>query len=258
MSTYTYVNEGINEIGTVTGHRNHKTGSSSSSGGVKSGERIIISPKAGINSIAKNSPLIKPLIDTNGMMFPYRPSITWTSNIQYGTQSLTHTIQDFKYFIRNSSITFNITGMFSCENNDTASYTFACLHFLRSVSKMHFGGFNSNSLSNNIVQGLLTTSSSAVGNSNDSFVGLPPAPLVISGYGDYMFNNLNVILESFSMNLKSEVDYVSFSVNGSTVWLPVMCEISLQLTTQNTPQKCREFNHSDFANGSLLKRGGWF
>ena len=247
MSSYSYINQGINEIGTVTGKRHYS-----------SKERIILRPKAGINSIAKDSTILKPLIDTNGMMFPYRPNITWTNNIQYGTQSLTHTIQDFKYFIRNSSITFNISGVFTCENNDTAKYTLACLHFLRSASKMHFGGFNSNNLSNDIVKGLLTTTTSTSGNSNDPYVGLPPTPLVLNGYGDYMFNNLNVILESFSMNFDNNVDYVSFEIGNSKVWFPVISEINLQVTTQNTPQKCREFNHSDFANGKLMKRGGWF
>lgn len=246
MSSFNVVNIGSTVVGTVTGKRTNTVGS----------ERVTLRPKMGINSFSNDSPLLKPLIATNGLMFPYRPTITWQQNIVYGTQQLTHTLQDFKYFIRNSSVTFNISCPFTCENTDTASYTLAALHFLRSASKMHFGGFNGSSTSSSIVSSLLTTTTSTV--SNDSYVGLPPTPLVLNGYGDYMFNNLNVILENFSMNFSDEVDYVDFTINGSKLYFPVLSTLVLQVTTQNTPQKTREFNHADFVNGSLMKKGGWF
>lgn len=214
--------------------------------------RTKLRPKAGIRDLASKSEILKPLIATNGFMFPYRPNITWTSTITYGTQNLTHSIQDFKYFVRNNSTTFNITGVFTCENTDTALYTLACLHFLRSVSKMHFGGFSNNSSMTTSLSDLLTAPVSS-----DPYVGAPPPVLLLDSYGDYMFNKLPVILESFSMSFPDDFDYVSVTLDNSVVWLPVMTQISLSVTTQNTPQKCRQFNYTDFANGTLMKKGGW-
>lgn len=220
--------------------------------------RAKLRPKGGIRSIASDSEILKPLIATNGFMFPYRPTISWSSNISYGTQNLTHSIQDFKYFVRNNSTTFNISGVFTSENTDTAKYTLACLHFLRSVSKMHFGGFSDASTSStstvdSSLSNLLTTPVSS-----DPYVGAPPPVLMFDCYGDYMFNKLPVILESFSMDFPNDVDYVYVTVDDSKICLPVITNITMTVTTQNTPQKCRQFNYSEFANGSLMKKGGWF
>lgn len=234
-------------------------------------ERVRLRPKSGITKYAKQSPLLQPLLNTNGFMFPYRPIIETGGNIQYGTQELVHSIQDFNYFIRNSSTNFGISGQFTCEDNDTAAYTFACIHFLRSISKMHFGGFGSSSssaASNSLAS--LTSASSALSSltnssgtsssttSADSLVGAPPEMLVLNAYGQYMFNNIPVILRSFSITFPDNVDYVKFSVNNVDVWLPVVLTITLSLVSQVTPEEARKFNYTDFKNGSLLKKGKWF
>lgn len=203
--------------------------------------RVRITPKAGIKNLAGTSNILAPLVTTNGFIFPYTPSITWDQSIEYGTQSLVHSNQDFRYYIRGKSVSFTITGDFTAENNDTALYTLGCLHFLRAVSKMHYGGFGSGSST-----------------STDSALGAPPPILTLSGYGAYMMNKLPVILEKFNMSWDNNVDYVKVVVDGLTNWIPITCSISVTLTVQNTPQKLRQFSYSDFASGKLMQQGGWF
>lgn len=234
-------------------------------------QRVRLRPKS-ITKFVSNSAILSPLKDTNGFMFPYTPTINCSSSINYGSQEIAHSIQDFKYFIRNQSPAFQLSGNFTCENNDTARYTMACIHFLRSVSKMHFGGFNSSSTStvssssstiSTVIDNATSTLSSlatTTTTSTDSLVGAPPAMLFLNGYGKFMFNNLPVILENFTFQLPENVDYVEFTVDGQNVWLPVILNISLNLTYQNTPSEARKFSYDDFRTGALLKKtkGGWF
>lgn len=240
----------------------------------ESDERVRLRPKGGITKFAKDSPLLQPLLNTNGFMFPYRPIIETGGNVAYGTQELVHSIQDFNYFIRNSSTNFSMSGQFSCEDNDTAAYTFACIHFLRSISKMHFGGFSSASststssvasslssiasASSAITSATSLTGQSSGTTSSDSLVGAPPQVLILNGYGQYMFNNIPVLLRSFNLSFPDNIDYVKFTVNSVDVWLPVVLTISLSLTAQVTPEEARNFNYNDFKNGTLLKKGKWF
>ena len=234
-------------------------------------QRVRLRPKS-ITKFVQDSAILSPLKDTNGFMFPYTPTINCSSSVNYGSQEIAHSIQDFKYFIRNQSPTFQLSGNFTCENNDTVKYTMACIHFLRSVSKMHFGGFNSSSTSSKTnsnstistvidnATSTLSTLATTTTTSSDPLVGAPPAMLFLNGYGKFMFNNLPVILENFSFQLPENVDYVEFIVDGQNVWLPVILNISLNLTYQNTPSEARKFSYDDFRTGALLKKtkGGWF
>lgn len=213
--------------------------------------RVRIRPKAGMSSListassitsdvqtallgnSSNNNILQPLVATNGLMFPYTPNISWTQQIEYGNQSLVHTNQDFRYFIKGKSASFTITGDFTSENSTNALYTLACLHFLKTVTKMHFGETDANR-------------------------GLPPPMMVLSGYGPYMMSNIPVIIESFSMNWPQDVDYVSVTVGGYQNWIPVTTQITVQCTYQQTPQAATQFNYSSYASGKLLQQGGIF
>ena len=105
----------------------------------------------------------------------------------------------------------------------------AAIHFCRTVSKMAFG--------------------------QSTNAGTPPPVLLFSAYGDYVFNDINVIMNSFSISYQEDVDYIQ--IPNSNSYLPAVFSISLTLMVQNSPAKARSFNLDQFRSGSLLKSKGW-
>lgn len=91
--------------------------------------------------------------------------------------------------------------MFTSQNKKEAEYTLACIHFLRSISKSHFGDSDDNK-------------------------GLPPPQVLLDGYGTYMFNGLSVVVTSFNVDLNNSVDYVGVDLDGEITSVPVVCSIS--------------------------------
>ena len=222
-------------------------------GGGDGGDGGDSSPPATVPNPAQNTPIVKvpdqrvrltpkdmkllsgtflaPLGLTMGFMFPYTPTIRYEGTVTYGSQTLVHSNQNFKSYTATEATTLTISGKFTSQTQAEAQYTMACLHFLRSFTKMRFG------------QG--------------SGVGLPPPVLVLNGYGIAMFNNLSVIITNFSMELPDNVDYVKTTVAGLDAWVPAFTTITLTCVVQNTPNKLRTFNWDEFASGALLNKGGW-
>ena len=81
----------------------------------------------------------------------------------------------------------NIIGEFPVQNQQDALYWVAAVNFLRTVTKMFFG------------------------NTRESLKGNPPPILHLNGYGDHMFQNVPVIVNTFNVELRSGIDYISTS-----------------------------------------------
>lgn len=198
----------------------------------QSDRRIKLRPKIGISTIASNSIILSPLVTTNGFIFPWKPRFSVRNSARYGSQSISHANQDFKYYINTPSQTFSINGDLTAQTTDQAKYMVAAFHFFSLVTKMRFG-------------------------TSDSNAGLPPPILLLSGYGPYMFNDLPVIVEDFSYVSPNDVDFVTVDINGVKTDVPSLTNISLTVTVQNTPEKLRSFNWDQFASGQLLSTTGW-
>ncbi len=220
------------------------------------GRRVRLRPKpAAVSEIIKDSPLLSILRETNGMVWPYQPMITYQQDVEYQSVEMVHTNQELYAYKRTPAVKLSVEGEWSVQNQKEAMYALACLHFLRVVTKMYFGqGPN---------------------------IGTPPPVLLFDAYGQYMFNRLPVIVTSFTANMPKDVDYVPLDLKnlgkwdiktrapirgnmvlGSRdgyVWLPAVFSITAALTVQNTPSRLRQFDLNGFRNGSLLKNpnGGW-
>lgn len=182
--------------------------------------------------------ILAPLYITNGLLFPYTPIIDWGQQVEYKMTSLTHSNQDYYSYSNTPSTNIRVSGEFSVQNQHEGAYVLAVIHFLRTVSKMYFGkpinGYPS---------------------------GMPPPVLLFSGYGNYMFNDLPVIVKEHSYSLTKDVDYLDVNLgNGNMARLPAAMTISMTLIVQNTPRKQREeFNLDKFRTGELMRNGnkGW-
>ena len=173
-------------------------------------------------------------LGTNGMFFPYTPTINWSGSASYQTINVVHSNQDFKAYSHTPSQSFTISGLFTAQNPQEARYMLACIHFLRTVTKMRYG--------------------------ESKNLGLPPPVLLLSGYGKYIFNDLPVIVENYSLDYQSNSDMVPVSVPGDNgipgAWVPVTQNISVTVTVQQTPDKLRKFDFNKYASGSLMGNGG--
>jgi hypothetical protein len=227
-------------------------------------------------------PVLWPLRDSDGVIFPYTPSIDIGYKANYETYDLTHS--NYRgYFYKNSHIdSVNLKATFTAQDTTEANYLLAVIHFFRSVTKMFYG--------------------------QDSQRGSPPPLTYLSGLGDYQFNEHPCVISQFNYSLPADVNYIraqSVLANGtnllnarkrqtvlgnplsyalqrlSTVgmtkggldgpfapggslgadnstYVPTKMDIQLTLLPiQSRSQVSKQFSVKGFANGNLLKGGFW-
>lgn len=230
---------------------------------------------------APNAGLLTPLKTTNGVIFPYTPSITTAYRANYSPYDLTHS--NYRgYFYQNSyTDAINLTATFTAQSTADASYVLAVIHFFRSVTKMFYG--------------------------QDAQRGSPPPLVFLSGLGDYQFNNHPCLVSQFNYVLPADVDYVSSgspynpglnlqplqnlysttlnaisptvtrlanaflppgamaslpaplqSLISNPTYVPSKMDITLTLLpVQSRQQVSQQFSLQNFANGQLIKGGFW-
>lgn len=180
--------------------------------------------------------ILRILHETNGVLFPYTPSISVTQDVDYKTVDLVHSNYDINTYTRTPSVQLNVNAKFTVQNQYEGQYAIAVLHFFRTVSKMYFGKDDS----------------------INKLAGLPPPVLLFSGYGAYMFNELRVIVKAHSYTFDESVDMVDVRTSGNIVTrLPSLFTMSITLGIQQTPTAMREqFSLDSFRTGDLMRRGG--
>jgi hypothetical protein len=230
---------------------------------------------------APDAGLLQPLKTTNGVIFPYTPTIGTAYKANYDTYDLTHS--NYRgYFYKNSyTDAVSLKATFTAQSTADAAYVLAVIHFFRSVTKMFYG--------------------------QDAQRGSPPPLVFLSGLGDYQFNNHPCVVSSFSYNLPAEVDYISSgspnnlglnlqplqnlysttlnavsptvtrlaaaflpsgaqnsalaplqSLLNNPTYVPSKLDIDITLLPiQSRQQVSKQFSLKNFANGNLLKGGFW-
>ena len=137
------------------------------------------------SSFFDNAPILTPIKNAGGLIFPYTPTISIGSTVAYNDQPITHSNYQFTAYQATKINEINVIGDFPVEDSDQGAYWLAVLHFLRSATKMY------------------------TGNTGDSNPGNPPPVLNFSAYGDFVFKNVPVVITSFSIQLGKDVDYIA-------------------------------------------------
>jgi len=86
--------------------------------------------------------LLSPLQEstTGGhMVFPYTPTIIISHSAAYNTVSPIHNNYPFFAYQNSQVEAMTIVGQFYCQNSVEARYWMACLHYLRTMTKMDYG-----------------------------------------------------------------------------------------------------------------------
>ncbi len=189
--------------------------------------------------------ILAPLVETNGLVFPYTPTILIQHTANYDALSPTHSNYPFPQYQNSQVEDLVITGDFFCENAKEAQYWTAMVHYLRSVTKMNYGV--------------------------DGDAGAPPPIVKLTGYGDFVFPNVPVVIRNFTVDLPADVDYIKtqitgdVSINDGTVdvnipgkagWAPVQSQVSITVTPIYSRAKTSQFSLNSFINGGYLGSGG--
>jgi hypothetical protein len=155
--------------------------------------RMSLAPSANYLYKAATPGILKPLMATNGVIFPYSPQISVSYNASYNSADLVHT--NYKiYNYKNSSIeSISITGDFTCQDSAEANYVLAVIHFFKSVTKMFYG------------------------QDQNPTRGTPPPLVYLTGFGQYQFDMHPVVVTSFTHTFPADVDYVNaYPTNNSS------------------------------------------
>lgn len=149
--------------------------------------RLSLAPSSNyLYKSAKIGDVLYPLLATDGIVFPYTPSIQTAYRANYDAMDLTHS--NYKlHFYKNSNVDeIQITADFTAQDTTEANYLLGVIHFFKSVTKMFYG---------------------QDGN-NGPKAGTPPPLCYLNGYGQYQFNEHPVLVSSFTYNLPNDVDYI--------------------------------------------------
>ncbi len=84
--------------------------------------------------------------------------------------------------------------------------------------------------------------------------GNPPIICKLNGYGANVFNDVPVVVKSFSVDFPTDVDYIqcnSASQGAKPTWVPRQSTISIEVQPIYNRTKMRQFSLEAYANGTL-------
>jgi len=248
--------------------------------------RLRLAPQSDYLYNAQDPGILSPLKETDGIIFPYMPRIDTVHQARYSSYDLPHSNYRGYFYAGTHQERVIVSATFTAQDTKEANYLLACLHFLRSCTKMFYG--------------------------QDAQRGTPPPLVFLSGLGDYQFNEHPCAVELVNVNLPNDVDYIKAGNAGSrdtdfmsprsirseqapsfggalnrlfgsglsfggteaptytseriftrssdegTTRVPTKMEINFNLVPiQTRDQVSNEYSLKDYSNGSLLKKGFW-
>jgi hypothetical protein len=133
--------------------------------------------------------MMQPLITTDGVIFPYVPSVTVSHAAKYNSQPLTHSNYN-NYFYEGSEVQeISITADFTVQTLSEAAYFLASLYFFRAATKMFYGN-------------------------SGQYQGSPPPIVYLDGYGAHYLPHVSCVVTRFSHTMPADVDYMEVPIAG--------------------------------------------
>ena len=194
------------------------------------------------------NPLLQPLAGSRGIFWPLTPSMVIQHSANYNAMDMTHSNYPHQAYQNSQVDSMNIIGEFPVQNSDDAKHWVATVNFLRTATKMFFGKDEG---------------------TGKGLKGNPPPILHLFGYGDHMFHKIPVVLNSFNVELRAGIDYISTkqgSVYNKTTargpnepeasdydqtWAPTLSNISVLITPIYSRESIKNFSMKKFVRGEL-------
>ena len=202
----------------------------------------------------ENNPLMQPLAESRGIFWPLTPAVVIQHSANYNAMDMVHSNYPHQAYQNSQVDSFNVIGEFPVQNSEDAKQWVATINFLRTATKMFFGN----------EAGL------------DGLKGNPPPILHFFGYGDHMFNKVPVIINTFNVELRPGIDYISTKQSNTgyrqfngpdagfdfaseqgapQTWAPTLSNISVLLTPIYSRDSIKNFSMKKFVNGQLNGKG---
>ena len=149
--------------------------------------RLSLAKSANYLYKASNPGILKYLQATDGIVFPYTPSIQITYAANYETADIVHSNYKLIQYKNSAVDQITITCDFTAQDTYEANYLLAVIHFFKSVTKMFYG------------------------RDEQPKPGTPPPLCYLSGLGSFQFDNHPLVITTFNYNLPNDVDYIRAS-----------------------------------------------
>jgi hypothetical protein len=167
-----------------------------------------------------------------GIIFPYTPTVSSNNQAVYTSLSPTHSNYPSQFYKNSTVGPISVSGKFTCQNEYEASLILGYQHLLRMLTKMKWG--------------------------NDIDAGSPPPVCRFSAYGNSMYSNVPVQVQSWKMELPSEVDYISVGAgikDYGNNFVPVSLTITLDLIVVYSRAQQLGYSVDAFSKGTLADQG---
>lgn len=168
------------------------------------------------------------LKNTNGVVFPYTPTISITHKANYtASEGIVHSNFPFQSYKNSQVEDITIQADFTVQNNQEGLYWLAVMNFFRSATKMFYGASTPQ--------------------------GYPPVVCTLSGYGNMILPDVPVIIKSFQTDFKDSVQYIEVgSFDGTTQFVPTVSTVTVTVSPIYNRELTRKFDLNTFAQGGLL------
>ena len=201
-----------------------------------------------------NNPVMQPLAASQGIFWPLTPAVVIQHSANYNAMDQVHSNYPHQAYQNSQVDSMNIIGEFPVQNSEDAKHWVATVNFLRTATKMFFGD----------EAGI------------DGLKGNPPPIMHLYGYGDHMFNKVPVVVNTFNVELRPGIDYISTKqastpykeLNGpdagfdqsviageSQTWAPTLSNISVLVTPIYSRDSIKNFSMKKFVRGELNGKG---
>jgi len=148
------------------------------------------------------------------LVFPFTPTINISGGASYEEQAITHSNYAFFAYQHSKAETISVSAPFYVTDSVDGQAWVSAVNFLRASTKMFPDGN-------------------------------PPIILKFNAYGDSVFNDVPVIVKSYTIDLPNGVDYIA--AGGSHV--PIKSSINVTLQPIYSREKIKTFNLYSFVNG---------
>lgn len=174
--------------------------------------RVVLSLAPGADYLyaARDPGILKPLQDTDGVVFPYTPQISVQYTANYDPSEIPHSNYKIYQYKSSGVDSVQITGDFTAQDTYEANYLLAVIHFFRSMTKMFYG------------------------QDSNPRNGTPPPLCYIFGLGEYQFNRHPIAITGFTYNLPNDVDYIRATVDGQAAYRDAVSSFTGQSTKRLT------------------------
>jgi hypothetical protein len=170
--------------------------------------------------------IFDPVKATNGVIFPYIPTVSINYRANYQDTQVTHANYSVLGYKNSVVEDITLTCEFTVQNTSDALYWIGASQFFKTATKMFYG--------------------------NSTPQGNPPLVCQLTGFGNMILNQPTVVIKNFHVELPADVNYINVVAGGQPQWVPTVSTFNVTVAPIYNRERMRKFNLANYARGSEL------